>query len=280
MKTTITLFSLATAVLSHAATALPLGDGKISTTPKIGYVYSCQTQFNGGGAVNSVPWIIGKTWQPENKINVSGHVMWPNSRLKITAAKGQRVISGNNLPKHATGTYPVASTDPVYEYDRNPNTISAQNVSLTLPSNPKIAAKSSCLPMGPIGFAVSGAAIFNALDAGGRDAVAHEAQDQCGGHPESRGAYHYHGNSKCFKDAAKKNKHSDLIGYGLDGFGIYGLKSEGGKVVTNKNLDACHGHSHTINWNGKATVLYHYHLTQEYPYTLGCFKGTPVKVTP
>jgi hypothetical protein len=271
---------MATALLSHAAIALPLGDGKVSSTPKVGYVYSCQTQFNGGGAVDNVPWITGNTWQPENKLAISGNVSWPNNSTNIKTANNQRVISANNLPNHATGVYPVAVTDPAYQYDSNPNSIRTQTVALTLTSNPKIASKASCLPMGAIGFAVSGAVIFNALDAGGRDAVAHEVQDKCGGHPEKSGAYHYHGNSKCFKDTASTQaKHSDLIGYALDGFGIYGLKTEGGKAVSNKNLDACHGHSHSLNWNGKAAVLYHYHLTPEYPYSLGCFKGTPVKLT-
>ncbi|MFN8426728.1 MAG: hypothetical protein U0X87_10800 [Anaerolineales bacterium] len=31
-------------------TKLQVGDGKYSTSPQIGFVYSCQTQFTGGGA--------------------------------------------------------------------------------------------------------------------------------------------------------------------------------------------------------------------------------------
>ncbi len=34
-------------------------------------------------------------------------------------------------------------------------------------------------------------AIFDALDAGDRDAVAHEVQDSCGGHTQRGGVYHY-----------------------------------------------------------------------------------------
>lgn len=33
---------------------LPLGDGKISTGPKAGYVYSCQTQFSGAAELAAV----------------------------------------------------------------------------------------------------------------------------------------------------------------------------------------------------------------------------------
>ena len=43
--------------------------------------------------------------------------------------------------------------------------------------------------MGPIGFLLTGGVFFNALDAQGKDAVAHEVQDRCQGHPERSGAY-------------------------------------------------------------------------------------------
>lgn len=280
--TVVKTFALLSLVLSRALFALPLGDGKVSITPKKGYVYSCQSQFDSSAHPPVLsPWIIGKTWAAAKKPTVDGAVAWPDSKIEISLQNDQRVISANNLPKHKTGVYPIQTTDDAFQYDANPNSIKAQQVYVILPANPTIATTPSCLDMGAIGFAVSGAAIFNALDALGRDAPAHEIQDQCGGHPEQTGAYHYHAASKCFSDkAGKQNKHSDLIGYALDGFGIFGLKGANGKAMTNQDLDACHGHTHTINWDGKAVNLYHYHLTNTYPYTLGCFKGTPLKLAP
>ncbi|MBI5842829.1 MAG: hypothetical protein HZB19_22280 [Chloroflexi bacterium] len=35
---------------------IPAGDGKVSTQPQVGYIYSCQTSFNGGGAFASGDW--------------------------------------------------------------------------------------------------------------------------------------------------------------------------------------------------------------------------------
>src|ERR1700733_1271424 len=58
---------------------LPLGDGKISTSPQRGYVYSCQTQFGGGGAQEAGPWIHGDTWDLTEKISVQGDVPWPQA---------------------------------------------------------------------------------------------------------------------------------------------------------------------------------------------------------
>jgi hypothetical protein len=46
-------------------------------------------------------------------------------------------------------------------------------------------------------------------------------------------------------------------------------------MLNNADLDECHGHVGEIPWNGKKVTKYHYHFTHEYPYSLGCFRGTP-----
>jgi len=93
-----------------------------------------------------------------------------------------------------------------------------------------------------------------------------------------RGQYHYHSASDCMEEVGKgADGHSGLVGYALDGFGIYGSARAGGTHLSNGDLDACHGHVETVVWAGKATQMYHSHLTDEYPYTLGCFAGKPVQ---
>src|SRR5277367_762380 len=188
---------------------LTLGDGRISTTPKPGYVTSCQTNFDprAGGANGPTPWIHTDqahktTWDLTEKPQVAGNLNWPAAEFSITRTQNglivSRLIRGNGLPVQApTGTFPIATTDPAFQYDRNPNTIQQQAVALTLAADPQLAPQPSCVPMGMIGVALNGVAIFNALDGGGRDAVAHEVQDLCSGHPEPRGTYHYHGPSPC-----------------------------------------------------------------------------------
>jgi hypothetical protein len=254
-------------------THLPVGDGKYTTTPKAGYIYTCQTTFNGGGASAKGPWFNsdGTTWDATKKGVVDGSVTWPHS-FSESDSSSTRTFSGNDLPDHKTGTYPIGRTDDVWQYDGNPNSISAQTLSVNIPLNPTVAAQPTCI-RGEVGIALSGAAIFDGFDAGGRDAVAWEAQDQCQGHPQNTGAYHYHSLTSCIADPG--TGHSNLLGYAYDGFGIYGLRGEDGKEVTDADLDACHGHTHTITWNGKQVVMYHYHATREFPYTVGCFKGTP-----
>ena len=257
-------------------TKLPIGDGHVSTSPVAGSVWSCQTQFNAnaGGASTNGPWMHSDgTFDLTAKPSVDGAISWP-SQFTITLNGSSRTIQGNDLPEHATGQYPIATSDDAYGYDRNPNSIQSQTVQINLPAIPQLAAQPSCVPMGQIGVLLTGSYFFNALDGPGRDAVAHEIQDNCQGHPEQTGAYHYHSLTNCVPDSG--SGHSALVGYALDGFGIYGYRGEDGKDLTNADLDACHGHTHEIEWDGKKVTMYHYHATHEYPYTIGCFMGTPI----
>ena len=159
---------LSTPAFAHGD-ALPLGDGKISSEPKVGYIFSCQQNFNGNapGAQVVGPWINGTVWYPDEKLHVQGDVQWPNSSITVTEENGFRIVRANNLPKHATGEFPVNRSDPAYQIDRNPNTISEQQILLKLPLSPSLVTP-TCVSMGMIGFALSGTAIFNGLDAGGR----------------------------------------------------------------------------------------------------------------
>ena len=250
---------------------LPLGDGKVSNEPRRGYVYACMSSFRGGGARHVGNWIHGSTWDDTQKIHVQGEVTWPDASISISSDGDRRMVSSNALPDdHTTGIFPVRRDDPAFQIDRNPNTIMAQTISLSLPLIPTVAAKSSCVPMGMIGVALDGVPFFNALDDAGRDAVAHEVQDDCNGHPQHGGEYHYHGPSPCMKSMTDNNA---LIGYALDGFGIYSMYDENGREQTNDDLDECHGRVSRIIWDGKPVEMYHYVLTREYPYTVGCFRG-------
>ena len=88
---------------------------------------------------------------------------------------------------------------------------------------------------------LSGVSLFSAIDAPGRDAPAHELQDKCNGHPQVTGAYHYHNLSPCLDDAKQVDGSSGLLGYAVDGLGIYGPNAVGGKKLDSKDLDECHG---------------------------------------
>jgi hypothetical protein len=256
---------------------LPIGDGYISTEPRVGYLWSCQQSFDGsgGGAQATGDWFDAASgfWNFNLKPVVDGAVSW-DYEFSMTVEGDTRIIWANGLPFHVTGNYPVASSDDAYSYDANPNSISEQSYTLELPANPTLLATPSCV-RGEVGIAISGVVINNALDAPGRDAVSTEIQDQCQGHPHTGGIYHYHSYSPCLEDQDSTG-HSDLIGWALDGFGLYGPYDENGEVLTNADLDECHGDTHMIEWDGEVVEMYHYHSTFEYPYTVGCFRGEAV----
>jgi hypothetical protein len=255
---------------------LPLGDDMYATEgPKSGYVYSCITDFNGGGAFEEGPWIDEEagTWNLSKKIYVEGRVHW-DSEFAEHVSGSERDLEGNGLPPQTTGTFPVEESDPAYEYDRNPNEISSYDLNASLPANPKRAEEPSCVG-GTAGVMKNGIPLYSPFDAGGRDAVATEIQDHCDAHPEVTGQYHYHGLSTClYKDSDESR--SVLLGWALDGFGIYVERDSEGTMLSSADLDVCHGRTSTVEWNGEMRRMYHYVLTLDFPYTVACYRGTPI----
>lgn len=259
------------------STAIPLGDGKVSTTPKPGYVDSCTTKFRGGGAEHAGGWINSAdgTWNSKTKVTVQGSVTWPAAEHGEKISGSTRVVTTNDLPKgYTTGVFPISRSDPAYKYDRNPNDIGTQALTYELPLNPTAAATPNCTSLGPIGILSNGVVLFNGLDAAGRDAVAHETQDSCNGHPDGKDIYHYHDIPICLREGSKGE--ATLVGYALDGYGIYVERDAKGNLPTNADLDECHGRVSQVAWNGKKISIYHYSATLEYPYAIGCFHGAPV----
>jgi hypothetical protein len=258
-------------------TTLPLGDNKYTTTgPKKGYIYLCNARSDegGGGAQANGPWITGSTWNLNKKIVIQGKVSWPNAAFSNKVSGSNRVLAGNDLPLNGmTGTFPVQSSDPAYAYDKNPNTIKTQQYSDTFPVNPTAQTTPSCMG-GEVGVMLNGVSLFNGFDATLRDAAAHEVQDSCQGHPQKDGQYHYHSLSSCFGNIST----TAVIGFALDGFPITGPKLESGKYLTTSDLDECHGTTSKIILDGKQTTMYHYVMTQDFPYSVSCFRGKPVSM--
>ena len=266
----IAMFS-ASLALAHeqAPTELPVGDGHVTDHPLAGNVFACNQNFRGGGARRVGDWFHGETWNPLEKPHVSGRVMWPEASIEITRTDTVQAIKSNGLPvAQPTGIFPIARTDPAYAYDTNPNPIKSQSLSFTIPLQPTRASEPSCLPMGMTGFTTTGVAFYNALDDAGRDAAAHEVQDLCDGHPQGKGQYHYHSSSPCLPGADG----NELVGWALDGYPILGMRDANDKLLTNADLDACHGREEEVLVDQR-TYTYAYRLTREYPYTLGCFSG-------
>ncbi len=260
-------------------TAIPLGDDRASTTPEIGGVFSCVTDFTGRGATRAGPWIddANGTWDATAKVAVDGAVSWPEAVYTETVDGDERVITSLGVPiDDTTGTFPIAGDDPAFEYDPNPNQISARSVEVRVALEPSEATEPSCMRMGATGMLSTGVYLYNALDDAGHDAVAHEIQDSCGGHPDPLDHYHDHNIPTCLLDETGAG--STLVGYALAGFGIYVERDSVGNLPTNADLDECHGRTSTVMFNGTEREIYHYSATAEFPFTIGCYRGTPASV--
>jgi len=269
---------LATAGNKYASGELPLGDGHyVLEVPRKGYIYLCRAMNNNdGGAQAEGPWIHGNTWNILQKIGVQGAVSWPDAKFSNVIDGDQRILSGNDLPlTHTTGQFPVLPSDPAFSYDRNPNSIAEQSLGDILPLHPNYSSQPYCMG-GEAGVMLTGVALFNGFDAGMRDAAAHELQDSCSGHPQRSGQYHYHSLSACIRNVSEKT----VIGYALDGFPITGPMMAPGKYLTTADLDVCHGIVSEIEEDGVKKTTYHYVMTQDFPYSVSCFRAKPVRTGP
>jgi hypothetical protein len=179
------------------------------------------------------------------------------SNVQVQVTDESLIVHSNGLPDHETGDYPNAKT---------PYAIKEQQYTFVIPRHPKMSDQVTPVPVGPVGVAINGVPFYNAVNRAGQDAAKFEVTDDCCGHPDQLGRYHYHIYPKCihtsFTDPA--GEHSPLIGYAFDGFAIYGPNGEDGKKPA--DLDECNGHTDPVHG-------YHYHVTRKFPYILGGYHG-------
>lgn len=263
-----------TSLKAAAATGTAMVNGVSMTSAARNTMYNCR--FTSGTSGYGFSWVSSSnTISFANKPMVEGSVAWTSQYRESTSGSTLK-IGGNGLPNHYTGTYPTSSSTEAGAavYHPDPSAIAISRIYTELPTSPTVASTPTCV-QGVAGILFTGAMLFDALDADGRDAVANEIQDQCEGHPESNGAYHYHHVTNCFTDST--SGHSVQVGWALDGFGIYGPKGTTGATVTNSELDECHGHTHSVTQaDGTTKTIYHYHGNLEFPYVVGCFRGSQV----
>jgi hypothetical protein len=265
-------------------TSLPFGGPMIlrrdrgDTMPDLLSLWLCGVPSDGAGNADASDWTNADgTWDYTRKPMVEGNVTWVNEFEIMLDGSGNRIITGNSLPDHPTGVFPIDPSSVAYQYDRNRNEIKARNILFTFPETPQIASEPSCVTFGAAGISLTGSVIYHGASTLGNDAAAHEILDAYGGHSDGTNTYHYHYPTEKLQNHIHEHEqgHAELMGYMLDGFGIYGPEGEDGEILWSKDLDECHGHTHPVLWDGKMVEMYHYHWTYDFPYNIGCFKGTP-----
>jgi hypothetical protein len=242
----------------------------------------------------TTPWVHGQEVAVSEIPFVEGEMNW-SSELKTWVKNGVRYFKGNGVPNHPTGAFPITSGEAYQYYAAVPDPsgeyanaagipIAPYDLFMAVPAHPVYSNTPTAFAELTLAIATQTGATFHVNLALTNDPnpyvdpIAALPTDQCFGHPVHM-QYHYHGYSwKCFPDQGKANEHSPLFGYALDGFGVYGPRGDGGVLLTNDDLDECHGHKSIIDWDGVLADMYHYHLNHEYPYGPGCFRGTEIGV--
>lgn len=90
-----------------------------------------------------------------------------NSTVTISVSGNFVVLTTNDIPDHKSPYY--ATTDSRYEayngtntaFMKAPNTIVSQNITFKIPINPTVSATHGATPLGSMGIAVNGVAIYN-----------------------------------------------------------------------------------------------------------------------
>ena len=217
---------------------------------------------------------------------------YPRPLVEASCEGEEMVVRSNGIPH--------------YEFVQvTPNPLLERNTEYRLPTKPRMAEEPIPIPLlGGIGVAVNGIAIFGpnegpvpAEEQFG-DPVFNAIMDACMGHTALE--YHYHAMvQRCLSTGVKDGEPSPILGFGYDGIPIRGpwgcVDGDCKEVVRHRSswervrephqdswdayeyvqkdgpeyLDACNGHTGP---DGD----YHYHVTETWPYILGCFAGTPV----
>jgi len=145
----------------------------------------------------------------------------------------------------------------------DPNTIAEKSIVMNVPMTPDTT--NTAQSLGTVGIALNGVAIYDNQAAPGDDIFEEAGSfDECGGHPQGQGVYHYHGDPY-----AISNNDSNLIGVMRDGYFIYGRKNVDGTEPT--NLDAQGGQTSTTVDSDVA--VYHYNLNPQTDTGSGTYAG-------
>ena len=272
--------------------------GTSTATPAKGSLYVCPRTIDSPIGPLTLPTTFtaaSTPWTSNGIIDISKITAVPGAvtmehQFTITTSDTQRYLKGNGIPNHVIGTFPIPADSPAYPYyaglpaegydNAAEIPVGPYNLDLTIPKNPTVNATPTCLTSLITGVSSQTGGTWHAEMAADSQLKLYDPNaalptDQCFGHPYMQ-QYHYHGYSyKCMPDQGNAGEQSPMFGYAVDGFGIFGPLDANGEWITNDQLDECHGRTSMIPWDGKMVEMYHYVINNEYPYSVGCLRGTP-----
>lgn len=126
-----------------------------------------------------------------------------------------------------------------------------------------------------VGVAVNGVPIYDYSAQGELDLTTYDAKsdtlvlgqlDVCGGHSGRGDDYHYHVSPDCMIDTMNNKGPDAIIGWGYDGYPLYGHKNPDGTEIALGTLDVCNGQADD-------KYGYRYQTSATPPYIIQCLVG-------
>lgn len=188
-----------------------------------------------------------------------------------------------------------------------PNALQSQDFMWTFPLHPEVAATPTDIPLlGTVGMAINGCPIYGPNEGPFPDPygdpIYNDIMDWNQGHTGGSGDYHFHAllTSTFYPDYVD-GEISPILGYGLDGFPVYGPYGCGDadctEIVKFESSWEATGDPTTYAWDNHDCLAascaaaagnkldrcngrigpdgtYRYHATDGFPYVFGCYTGT------
>jgi YHYH protein len=227
----------------------------------------CPTNINDDKSKGGIWMEGGKVYDVDGAFIKNMSTFYSNATWQMYKSDGTINVTNSKAACQAAARPDVDPTYKNYCVECQPSYGSFTHTFL-IPTKPvKLSSSSSIGGMGVvIGTALNGV-VFDppAPTAAILGAFTLAPMDDAGGHVNLNEGYHYHAATGKTKEVAQTDGHAPLIGYAMDGYGMYAQLNQDGKEPT--DLDECRGHTDT-------TRGYHYHVASSGANKfLGCFKG-------
>ncbi len=189
--------------------------------------------------------------------------------VTVACQDGSAVISSDTYPDHTLMTGIVGTNEQV--------PVPAFGYEAPIPLAPELGDTPQTRDAA-LGIAVNGVPIFDYTGGGEmsqEDLSEHQVEhdtlltqqlDVCGGHAGRGDDYHYHMKPTCMIDQMANAGDDAIIGWGFDGFPIYGDNNPDGSAIAEDVLDVCNGQA-------DETFGYRYHTSDDAPYIVQCLMG-------
>jgi len=204
---------------------------------------------------------VSRCMQIQNSVKAS-----PEDDVTVICDSQYAYITSDTYPSHNLMNGITGTNEQV--------PVPALNYAAPIPLNPVEASSVTSIDAA-VGVAVNGVPIYDYSAQGELDVNKYEPKsdtivlgqlDNCGGHAGRGDDYHYHAAPTCMMDEMTDQSDDRILGWGYDGYPLYGYKNPDGSDIVDGDLDVC-------NSQIDSTFGRRYQLTLTPPYIIQCLVG-------